>query len=71
MQLKVYFGDNKMILNYHITYNGIGYTLFNEYRYKKSAIADSKTITKYNIVLLQGKNKIWYLYQSNDLKEDN
>lgn len=53
----------------HITINDKGYTLFNDYRYKKQAIADAKTITKYDTLILQSKSGTWYLYQCNDLKE--
>jgi len=51
-----------------IQHDGRGWMLFNDYRYKRMAQADAKTITKYDTLILQGKSGTWYLYQSVDAR---
>lgn len=52
-----------MFLTPQIEYNERDWTLFNVYRYKKLALNDKKLITRFDTIILRGKDKRYYLYQ--------
>lgn len=54
-----------MVLLPQIEYQDKDWTLFNDYRYKRQALADQKLITRFETIILQAKGGRWYLYQAN------